>query len=495
MYEFFSDNATAVISLKDVEKWLIALGDITNKPALKDKDQVKAYASIFQDELGCNTGIEYMLMQEQDLVDAGLKKGTARLIMHYIQPQHTDDEAEGGEATASPASGQAMSALSGQTVAESVAATLSEALEKTAEQSRKTVKETTERKALKKLAGGAGEQMPKVADILKWVEGIEQDRANYSSEWAAGVKKLRKCPGVERTARVASAMMNVHAETDVSLKADIRKAVPSDVWEQAEAEKAKGAIEAIAMLTDLVVMKDTREIAAQLQALRISLPVAKWANQLSEKFKSFVASATEIRYSMLCTDDMMIEMMQHVLQRFQPLVIKIDRWFVQLQGLAATSEMELAGVVDTVIRKTWVEIGVLSANAVPMPTGDKPWGGRGKGKGNGKGNGKGGQPSGKGKGKGDQLSGKGKGGPKQPYDKTCWQWQSEGWCRHGTSCTFEHPDPPQARRTQVADNEWEQFQAWKSMQGQGSGTVQFCQSNLSVQSATVQLRFVVRGGE
>ena len=197
MYEFFEDNATAPISRKDVEKWLLALGDITQKPALRDKDQVKEFTRLFEEDLECQTGIEYMMMQEEDLVDAGVKKLTARLILHYMQPQHKPEAAAseiGQEGLLSPASGQAASATSGKSAAETIAETLTDALDKNAEQNRKTVKETTERKALKKLAGAAGEQLPKVQATLKWVESIETDRTNYSSAWAAGASQVPRCP-------------------------------------------------------------------------------------------------------------------------------------------------------------------------------------------------------------------------------------------------------------------------------------------------------------
>ena len=135
---------------------------------------------------------------------------------------------------------------------------------------------------------------------------------------------MRKCPQVKRHERVEAAMQGVDPEIDEKLMADVRKSVPADLWSSAQAEESTGTMEAIARISDAVIHKEYRVAGPMIEKLRGDLPVAWGSESLVKCFTDFMTKLTEVRYSPLCVPEMTIEMMQEVLNRFQPRVCKID---------------------------------------------------------------------------------------------------------------------------------------------------------------------------
>ena len=191
MWKVFDDAAEEVISRRDFEKWLVALGAFRNKPELQDTTAVKEIARVCEEVLGCQTGIEYMLLQEAGLGAAGVKVMTARIIVRAAQPQPERPEQSLGQSAHS-------SGESHKSAADTVAEMVAESMVESAKQSAQGVKEATERKALKKLTATAGACLLMLKQTLKWIEEMETDRANYDRAWSKGVNVLRTCPQVQK---------------------------------------------------------------------------------------------------------------------------------------------------------------------------------------------------------------------------------------------------------------------------------------------------------
>ena len=93
LWRVFDEAADQVISRRDFEKWLSALGVYTNEPELQDNVTIKEIARICEEDIGCQTGNEYMMLEEQDMVAAGIKIMTARVIVRAAMgPQQQEEK-------------------------------------------------------------------------------------------------------------------------------------------------------------------------------------------------------------------------------------------------------------------------------------------------------------------------------------------------------------------------------------------------------------------
>ena len=150
LWRVFDEAADQVISRRDFEKWLSALGVYTNKPELQDNGTIKEIARVCEEDIGCQTGNEYMMLEEQDMVAAGIRTMTARVIVRAAQQQQQQEK---------PTSIKSPT-LSEKSSAETVAEMVAESMVESARQSAQGVKEATERKALKKLSVSEGARLP-----------------------------------------------------------------------------------------------------------------------------------------------------------------------------------------------------------------------------------------------------------------------------------------------------------------------------------------------
>ena len=153
LWRVFDEAADQVISRRDFEKWLSALGVYTNKPELQDNGTIKEIARVCEEGIGCQTGNEYMMLEEQDMVAAGIKIMTARVIVRAAMGPQQEEE--------KPTSIKSPT-LSEKSSAETVAEMVAESMVESARQSAQGVKEATERKALKKLSISEGARLPSV---------------------------------------------------------------------------------------------------------------------------------------------------------------------------------------------------------------------------------------------------------------------------------------------------------------------------------------------
>ena len=312
-----------------------------------------------------------------------------------------------------------------------------------------------------------GRARPKVKDVKKWIKDIGDKRYTVKGFMPA-LDMLRKCP--EKIKRDDFAEIYISPEDDMSMYHQVKSSM-SEVYDlmsvqmrQVERKSTMGLIYDVLMFA---IQKDHQIIASKVNWMINEMPMMMEHEDVIKVFDKWEDTMTEVQHSGMITDEMIVQSMHTMMQRFQP----------QIHGAQGMSDFYHKRNLDKYVSAMRMQVEAMAPRLEAMHKKKDPSKGKGKGKGKGK-------PAGKGSGKGRSYSGdttesdsdsvskaKGKVAPGKGRYGICYDFKSTGQCWYGDQCKYRHDGSGMVMLMDRLDELSEKFESMSSAAGSGLARV------------------------
>ena len=429
LFEYYvrieGEAVTRSVAQKELALWIHMVALELGKTKLAG--EAGTYAKRLIDE-GYDTVQGLAELDIEDLVEAGMRKGDAKLIMGRVSQKCTSS---GGEGSGKHGEGSANSLTDGSGDTTSTADSMS-MVETYAIAASKTgaVAAVNAIKAAEPVPELKGKTTTiKVVAIIEWLKSISKHQIVKGTALGEVVLKMSKLfdwPAeeiVDKAWELAREDKTQFATQDADLLEKVKEGISGDLWSAIEEQDPKTGTAAIALLIKAVVHRPHAVMAARIAAVG-NVEVVKWDTGLTKGVTQLLSLLTEVRYSPFYTYDLAFEAVVDTLQRFQHIVTKISMFWLKFQGDPETDEYryQQSKYFDKTVTTLWsaIEVAELTGKTAQKTAPKDPERKPGKG-----GSGKGGKGN--------------KGKAREKKNQPCWLYRN-GQCKYGKDCIFKHED-------------------------------------------------------